>query len=171
MLATLRLRNFALLWTAGLISLAGSFVLFAALPLHVFRAHVDFTFQAEHGSHGGRRHAVLTRAGLCNEARFLHAPGEQRLPGGLVDEGGLDLSPGVELTRAGEDGCIEVGLVATKLLDDDVPDGGALPGVGPVHKPEFIPAPLLEASLLSGDAREGYRRILADRARALQIGD
>jgi MFS family permease len=37
MLATLRLRNFALLWTAGLISLAGSLVLFAALPLHVFR--------------------------------------------------------------------------------------------------------------------------------------
>lgn len=37
MLATLRLRNFALLWTAGLISLAGSLVLFAALPLHVYR--------------------------------------------------------------------------------------------------------------------------------------
>ena len=37
MLATLRLRNFALLWTAGLISLAGSLVFFAAMPLHVYR--------------------------------------------------------------------------------------------------------------------------------------
>jgi uncharacterized membrane-anchored protein len=30
---------------------------------------------------------------------------------------------------------------------------------------------LLEASLLSSDAREAYRRILVDRARALQILD
>ncbi len=28
---------------------------------------------------------MLTRAGLCNEARFLHAPGEQRLPDRIVD--------------------------------------------------------------------------------------
>lgn len=37
MLATLRQRDFALLWLAGLISTAGSFALWIALPLHVYR--------------------------------------------------------------------------------------------------------------------------------------
>ena len=37
MLATLRHRNFALLWLAGLISVAGDFALIVALPLHVYR--------------------------------------------------------------------------------------------------------------------------------------
>ena len=36
MLATLRQRNFALLWIAGLISVAGDFALVAALPLHAY---------------------------------------------------------------------------------------------------------------------------------------
>ena len=36
MLATLRQRNFALLWIAGLISVAGEFALFTALPLHAY---------------------------------------------------------------------------------------------------------------------------------------
>jgi hypothetical protein len=36
MLAPLRRHDFALLWTAGLVSVAGDFVLFAALPIHVF---------------------------------------------------------------------------------------------------------------------------------------
>ena len=37
MLAALRHRNFALLWLAGLISVAGDFALIVALPLHVYR--------------------------------------------------------------------------------------------------------------------------------------
>jgi MFS family permease len=37
MLATLRQRNFALLWLAGLVSIAGDFALIVALPLHVYR--------------------------------------------------------------------------------------------------------------------------------------
>lgn len=36
MFATLRHRDFALLWTAGLVSVAGDFVLLTALPLHVY---------------------------------------------------------------------------------------------------------------------------------------
>lgn len=36
MLATLRHRDFALLWTAGLVSVAGDFALLVALPLHVY---------------------------------------------------------------------------------------------------------------------------------------
>ncbi len=36
MLATLRHRDFALLWTAGLISVAGDFALIVALPLHAY---------------------------------------------------------------------------------------------------------------------------------------
>jgi MFS family permease len=36
MLATLRQRNFALLWIAGLISVAGEFALLTALPLHAY---------------------------------------------------------------------------------------------------------------------------------------
>ncbi len=37
MLATLRQRDFALLWLAGLISVAGDFALIVALPLHVYQ--------------------------------------------------------------------------------------------------------------------------------------
>jgi MFS family permease len=36
MLATLRHRDFALLWVAGLVSVVGDFALFAALPLHAY---------------------------------------------------------------------------------------------------------------------------------------
>ena len=36
MLATLRNRNFSLLWTAGLISLIGNWMLIAAIPFHVY---------------------------------------------------------------------------------------------------------------------------------------
>ena len=36
MIATLRNRDFALLWTAGLISVAGDFALIIALPLHAY---------------------------------------------------------------------------------------------------------------------------------------
>src|SRR5437899_1222658 len=36
MLATLRQRNFALLWTAGLISNAGDWVMFIGLPIYIF---------------------------------------------------------------------------------------------------------------------------------------
>lgn len=36
MLATLRHRNFALLWTGGLISLIGNWILIAAMPFHVY---------------------------------------------------------------------------------------------------------------------------------------
>src|SRR3712207_2572916 len=36
MLATLRHRDFALLWTAGLISLTGEMAMIIALPLHIY---------------------------------------------------------------------------------------------------------------------------------------
>src|ERR671931_1751388 len=36
MLATLRQRNFALLWAGGLISRAGDFILFVGLPFYVY---------------------------------------------------------------------------------------------------------------------------------------
>lgn len=36
MLATLRQRNFALLWVAGLVSIAGDWMLIAALPVHIY---------------------------------------------------------------------------------------------------------------------------------------
>src|SRR5919198_1112108 len=37
MIATLRQRNFALLWFAGLISLAGDWMLIVALPIYVYQ--------------------------------------------------------------------------------------------------------------------------------------
>ena len=36
MLATLKNKNFALLWTGGLISMIGNWMLMAALPFHVY---------------------------------------------------------------------------------------------------------------------------------------
>ncbi|MCP4423608.1 MAG: MFS transporter, partial [Chloroflexi bacterium] len=36
MLATLRNRNFSLLWVAGLVSLIGNWILIAALPFHIY---------------------------------------------------------------------------------------------------------------------------------------
>jgi hypothetical protein len=55
------------------------------LPLHVFFAHIDDTLVAEQGARGGRRHTMLTRAGLGDDARLIHALGEQYLAQGVVD--------------------------------------------------------------------------------------
>ena len=50
----------------------------------------------------------------------------------------------MELTGAGKDDGVEGGLVATILLDDEIPDRAALTGVGQVDEPELVPAPLAE---------------------------
>ena len=55
------------------------------LPLAIHRAHVDDAFQAEHGGDGGGGDAVLARAGLGDDARLAHAPGEQDLADAVVD--------------------------------------------------------------------------------------
>ena len=41
--------------------------------------------------------------------------------------------------RAGEDDGVEIGLVTTILLDDEIPDRGALPGVGQVATCRLAP--------------------------------
>ena len=55
------------------------------LALDVGRAHVDDAFQAQ--PRGDRRagDAMLAGAGLGDDARLAHAPGEQRLADGVVD--------------------------------------------------------------------------------------
>ena len=55
------------------------------LPRHVVGAHVDVALEAEQRAHGGGRHAVLSGAGLGNDARLAHALGEQRLTERVVD--------------------------------------------------------------------------------------
>ena len=55
------------------------------LPLDVLRAHVHHAFEAKARRNGGRGHAVLAGAGLGDDARLAHAPGEQRLADGVVD--------------------------------------------------------------------------------------
>ena len=55
------------------------------LPLHVDRAHVDDAGQAEEGADGGGGHAVLARAGLGDDPRLAHAPGQQDLAHAVVD--------------------------------------------------------------------------------------
>jgi hypothetical protein len=56
-----------------------------ALPLDVLAAHVDHAFEAVAGADGGRRHAVLSGAGLGDDARLAHAPGQHGLADGVVD--------------------------------------------------------------------------------------
>ena len=55
------------------------------LAPHVLGAHVDAALQAEQRAGGRRRHAVLARAGLGDDARLAHALGQQRLPERVVD--------------------------------------------------------------------------------------
>ena len=55
------------------------------LPDDVFRAHVDDALETEQRTGGGRGHAVLSRAGLGDDARLAHADGEQRLTERVVD--------------------------------------------------------------------------------------
>ena len=55
------------------------------LPLAIHRAHVDDALQPEHGGDRGRGDAVLARAGLGDDARLAHAPGQQDLADGVVD--------------------------------------------------------------------------------------
>ena len=56
-----------------------------ALAAHVLFAHVDHAFEAEQRADGGGGHAVLSGAGLGDDAAFAHAAGEQRLAQAVVD--------------------------------------------------------------------------------------
>ena len=55
------------------------------LALHVLGAHVDVAGQPEQRADGGRRHAVLARAGLGDDPALAHALREQRLAERVVD--------------------------------------------------------------------------------------
>ncbi len=55
------------------------------LPAHVFRAHVNDAFQTEQRADSRGRDAVLTRAGLGDDAALAHALGEQALAERVVD--------------------------------------------------------------------------------------
>ena len=55
------------------------------LPLDVDRAHVDDALQAEARADGGGGDAVLAGAGLGDDARLAHAPGQQDLAEHVVD--------------------------------------------------------------------------------------
>ena len=55
------------------------------LPGHVGDAHVHRAGQTQPGAGGGGGHAVLARAGLGDDLRLAHAPGEDRLGQGIVD--------------------------------------------------------------------------------------
>ena len=56
-----------------------------ALPPHVLFAHVDHAFEAEQRADRGGGHAVLSRAGLGDDAALAHAAGEQRLSQAVID--------------------------------------------------------------------------------------
>ena len=77
------------------------------LPLAIHRAHVNDALQSEHGGDGGGGDAVLAGAGLGDDARLAHAPGEQDLADGVVD-----------LVRAGVDQilALEINLRAAEFL-------------------------------------------------------
>jgi hypothetical protein len=55
------------------------------LAPHVLGAHVDDAFEAEERRRRRRRHTVLPGAGLGDDARLLHALGEQALAEGVVE--------------------------------------------------------------------------------------
>ena len=55
------------------------------LPRHVLGAHVDVALEPEQRAGGRRRHAVLSGAGLGDDAPLAHALGEQRLAERVVD--------------------------------------------------------------------------------------
>src|SRR5260370_41352030 len=55
------------------------------LALHVDLADVDYAFAAETRCHGRGGHAVLTRAGLSDDAPLTHALREQNLAERVVD--------------------------------------------------------------------------------------
>ncbi len=55
------------------------------LPANVFLAHVDDALQAEVGTRGRGRHAVLPGAGLGNHPPLAHPHREQRLAERVVD--------------------------------------------------------------------------------------
>ena len=78
------------------------------LARHVDRAHVDDALDAEHGGDGGRGDAMLTGAGLGDDARLAHlALHQQRLAQRVVD-----------LVRAGvgQVFALEVDLRAAEML-------------------------------------------------------
>src|SRR5690606_29916582 len=56
-----------------------------SLAARVFAAHVHHTFEPVAGSHRGGGHAVLAGAGLGDDARLAHAPGQQYLAYAVVD--------------------------------------------------------------------------------------
>ena len=55
------------------------------LPFAIHRSHVNHAFQSEHRGDGGGGDAMLARAGLGDDARLAHAPGEQDLADAIVD--------------------------------------------------------------------------------------
>mmetsp|Transcript_18721 Transcript_18721/g.32509 ORF Transcript_18721/g.32509 Transcript_18721/m.32509 type:complete len:366 (-) Transcript_18721:76-1173(-) len=55
------------------------------LSLHILGTHVHNALHAESRAHGGGGHAVLSRAGLGNNAGLAHTPCEQNLGEGVVD--------------------------------------------------------------------------------------
>ncbi len=55
------------------------------LAANVLAAHVDDALQAEQRAGRRRRHAVLAGAGLGDDPRLAHPPGEQRLADRVVD--------------------------------------------------------------------------------------
>src|SRR5206468_1756787 len=54
-------------------------------PAHVLGPHVDQAVEAQQGTRGRRRDAVLAGSRLCDHAALAHAPGEQRLSNRVVD--------------------------------------------------------------------------------------
>jgi hypothetical protein len=55
------------------------------LTRHVGRAHVDDAGQAKARADGGRRHAMLARAGFGDDAGLAHAHGQKDLADAVVD--------------------------------------------------------------------------------------
>ena len=55
------------------------------LPAHVFGAHVNLALHAEQRRDGGRGDAMLSRAGLGNDAGLPHAPRQKHLSQRVVD--------------------------------------------------------------------------------------
>ena len=54
------------------------------LPLHVLGAHVDVALEAKQRAGRGRRHAMLTRAGLRDDASLAHPTASSAWPSALL---------------------------------------------------------------------------------------
>ncbi len=144
------------------------------LPRHVLGPHVDDALEAEQRAGGRRRDAVLTGAGLGDDAGLAHPLGEQRLADGVVDlvRAGVGQVLALEEHAAADVVRQPLRLVERRRAADELPqhlherlDEGAIRR-GRRSRPARAPPPARPASR----ARTARRRRRSSRARRDRAG-